>query len=319
MLKGEHPDVQKLAAQNGADQYVIQQAAAGILGAMGAKSAVDDLLAFMPKDTCTGTKPEKSAKKKPATDDEEVGDEVSDANLRAVIANALGWIGDPKAADTLCKCALSSNNPGDLFPIIEALGRVGSDQAVQCLTEVVKSGSYDSELVEKGFELQPRWEAGRFAVLVAKPGDAAAVEAAFASNNDKTVQEHLEAWKPGLALLGECNEDIGCYEAKLADTGADWFVREKAAYEVARLGAGDVKKANEIAKAFKVRDADARVSMAWLAAKMLEGKKCPECITAFQSVLDAEKGSMDAKYQLSVLVVRASMAKLREAGTDSAD
>ena len=41
-----------------------------------------------------------------------------------------------------------------------------------------------------------------------------------------------------------------------------------------------------------------------------DGKPCPECIVAFDSVLDAEKMSMDASYQLSVLMVRYTIPKL---------
>jgi HEAT repeat protein len=303
MLRGEHEDVNKLAAEHGLGLIVVQQTAAGILGAIGHPSAVDQLIAFMPKETC----------KDPNA---EAGEE--DGSLRAVISNALGNIGDPKAADVLCSCMMTTDNPGDLFPIIEALGRVGGDKAVDCLVDLVKKGAYDADLVEKEFKYQPRWEAGRFAVLLAKPDDLGKVREAFAGNTDPDVKEHLTHWEPGLALLDECKSDRACYEKTLADVNADWFAREKAAYEVARQGDGDQKAAVAIAQAFKVRDADARVTMAWLSAKLLPGQKCPECVTAIRGVLEAEKLTMDAKYQLSVLTARATIAKLDQASGTSA-
>ena len=299
MLRGEHDEVNKLAAAAGLDLIVVQQTAAGILGSIGSPTAVDQLIAFMPKDSCKDPKAEADP---------------ADGSLRAVISNALGFIGDPKAAEAMCGCVLATDNPGDMFPIIEALGRVGGDKAFECLLEVVKEGAYDTEVVEKDQKYQPRWEAGRFAVLVAKPEDAGKIREAFAANKDPEVKEHLDHWEPGLALLDECKADRGCYEKTLADVNADWFAREKAAYEVARQGDGDAKAASAIAQAFRVRDPDARVTMAWLAAKVLPGAKCPECTTAINGVLEAEKTSMDAKYQLSVLTARATMAKLEAPG-----
>jgi HEAT repeat protein len=295
MLRGEHDEVNKLAAEHGLGLIIVQQTAAGILGAIGHPSAVEPLVAFMPKETCKDPK---------AEGDPEEG------SLRAVISNALGLIGDPKAAAAMCTCALATDNPGDLFPIIEALGRVGGDEAFECLLQIVEKGAYDADLIEPEFEFQPRWEAGRFAVLLAKPDDIAKVRKSFESNTDAEVKKHLADWEPGLALLDECKTDRACYEKTLGYVNAEWFAREKAAFEVARQGDGDQKAAIAIAQAFKVRDADARVTMAWLPAKLLPGAKCPECVSAIRDVLEAEKLSMDAKYQLSVLTARATIAKL---------
>jgi hypothetical protein len=106
----------------------------------------------------------------------------------------------------------------------------------------------------------------------------------------------------------------------LGDTSADWFAREKAAFEVARTSPGDLGAAEAIAKAYKVRNPDARVTMAWLPSRMLEDKKCPKCVDAWQEILEAEKLSMDATYQESVLRVRASIAQLQDtAQADAAD
>ncbi len=318
MLRGDHVQVQELAAENGVPQPVIQQTAAGILGAMGAVSAVDDLVGFMPTADCKpGEK--KEAEKADGDDDEDADDEAANAaGLRAVIANALGFIGDEKASESLCGCVLSTDNPGDMFPIMESLGRIGGEKAVTCLNEVIKSGEYDTEIVLSDFKYTPRWDAGRFAILAAGPEQIASIKAAMATNKDAKVKEELSKWDAGIALVETCKTDAACYEKTLEDVDADWFAREKAAFEVARLKKGDVAAAEAISRAFKVRNPDARISMAWLPMRMLErGTECGGCVDALQGVLDSEKGSMDATFQASVLRARETMAGLRPAGSDN--
>lgn len=323
MLRGDHIKVQELAAKNGVPQPMIQQTAASILGAMGAKSAVDELVGFMPTESCTPAEETKGKKGKKKKDEEEEpsAEEAAAAGLRAVIANALGYIGDPKAAEAMCPCVLSTDNPGDMFPLMEALGRVGGPKAVECLTKVMATGKYDSDIVRKDFELEPRWDAGRFAILAATSAELPAVKAAIAAAKDEKVKTELTKWDAGIAVMESCKEDAACYMKTLTDVNADWFAREKAAFEVARLKKGDVAAAEAISKAFKVRNPDARISMAWLPVHMLEpGTECGACVDAIEKVLTAEKSSMDAKYQASVLRARESMAALRPAAaSDSAD
>lgn len=311
MMRGEHVEVQKLAAKNGVLQPIIQQTAVKILGAIGARSAVDELVAFMPKEDCGAKDPDPKGKKPNKGEEEEVQIDEASGNLRGVVANTLGLIGDPKAAEAMCSCISATDNPGDMFPLIEALGRVGGEVAVKCLSEVVSSGSYNPEIVVKGFELEPRWDAARFAILAATPDELAGLKVAMASNTDATVKEKLAQWDAGVKLVESCKVDKACYLSTLKNTNANWFAREKAAFEVARLSPGDPKIAEEVARAFKVRNPDARVSMAWLPARMLGDQKCPGCVTAYQAVLDAEKLSMDKSLQASVLQARATIARLR--------
>jgi len=311
MLKGEHAEVQKLAAENGIDQGNIQQTAVSILGAIGSPSVVEDLVALMPKDDCGAEASKRPSKKKKKAEEEEEAPDDTSVSLRAFVADALGKIGDPKASEAMCGCLGATKNPGDTFPLMEALARSGGEAAVSCLSKLVRTGEYDSEAVDKDFVLQPRWEAARFAILAATPEQLAPVKEAMASNKQPRVQQELANWQPGLDLVETCAADKACYVKTLQDANAPWFAREKAAFEVARLAAGDVEAAQEIAKAFKTRSPDARVSMAWLTPQMLDGKPCPECITAYEAVLEAEKMSMDATYQASVLMVRYSTPKLR--------
>lgn len=316
MLKGEHEAVQKAAAANGVDQNNVSAMAVQLLGVIGSPTVVEDLVNLVPTSDCKAEAPKKATKKKKkkgrAQPEDDVASEPDDAAvlMRAVTANALGMIGDPKGAPVLCGCLGATKNPSDTFPMMEALGRMGGEAAVSCLTNYIKSAEYDSDSVEKEFVHEPRWEAARFAILAATPEQLGKVKAAMASNREAKVKEELAKWEPGIAAAETCGADKGCYLGILKDTSADWFAREKAAYEVARFAPGDVEAATAIAQAFKTRNPDARVSMAWLARKVAGGKSCPECVDAFESVLEAEKMSMDATYQLSVLMVRYAVPSL---------
>ena len=320
MFKGENDEVQKLAAEHGLEQFNIQNAAAGLLAAMGRESAVDDLVAFMPKDDCVEKPPEEEKKKPPKEgEEEEPAVDESAGNVRANIANALGLIGDPKGVAALCPCAKTSKNPGDMFPIAEALGRMGGPAAVDCLVDVIKTAEYDQEAVQNSDYIhQIRWEAGRFAVLAASSDDIGKVkEAIEAASAEPKVKEEMAPWAAGIAAVEECKEDKDCWLGKVKDTSQDWIVREKAAVELMRLAPGDKAVALEVAKAYKVRNPDARVTMTWATATMLgDGDTpCQECADQFASIIKAEKDSrLDASYQLSVLTARYTIAKLRESG-----
>jgi HEAT repeat protein len=317
MLRGKHEEVQKLAAQasaeqEGLNQFVIAQTAASILGAMGSPKAVDALLEVYPTKDCVAAAP--PAEKKPKDDEEEEDDDggeaIAFAQLRAVIANGLGFIGDAKAVEPLCQCSLSSKNPGDMFEILNALGRIGGTKAVDCLINAIANAEYAADAVERDFKYEARWNSGRFAVLAAGPDDLPKVKAAIAAVTDPKVKKEMEAWTPAIEMAEKCKTDKNCFLTTLRDGGADWFAREKAAMEISRLGEGDAALALEVAKAFKVRNPDARITMAWLPAKMMRGSGCVECAKALEGILDAEKLSTDAKFQASVLMARDTIAKL---------
>ena len=322
MFKGEHDKVNDLASTAGLQQYNVQMAGAALLGVMGRESAVDDLIAYMPRDGCATDEPaEDDKKKKPKKDGEEEEPAVDEnaGNVRAVIANSLGLIGDEKAVAALCPCAKSTKNPGDMFPIAEALGRIGGTAAVDCLVDVIKTGEYDQEAVANSdFIHQIRWEAARFGLHAANADEIGKVKAAIeAASSEPKVAEEMKAWTSGIAVVEECKKDKDCYLGKLKDAGQDWIVREKAAFELMRMAPGDKAVAVEIAKAYKVRNPDARVTMVWAVASMMgDGDtKCPECVDAIEKIMDAEKDSrLDKAYQLSVLTARYTLAKLRTPG-----
>ena len=229
MLAGKFDEVNKLADQHDVPVQVVQQTAAGILGALGTKSATDELIAFMPQKECVPVDAKKvdKKKKKKADDEDEDMDEGDDANLRAFVANSLGIIGDPKGVDALCKCINATHNPGDMFPITEALGRIGGDAAFKCLADVTRTGEYDTGALENSdFKFQIRWEAARFAILAASADQIGPLKEALAGaakENDKKVIVELPKWNAGLKVLEDCKADKACYMKVLQDQNADWF------------------------------------------------------------------------------------------------
>ena len=54
----------------------------------------------------------------------------------------------------------------------------------------------------------------------------------MATNKDANVTKNLAQWDAGITLVETCKEDAACYEKTLQDVNADWFAREKAAFEV---------------------------------------------------------------------------------------
>lgn len=316
MLKGKHEEVQKLAAQHGIDQVNIQNAAAAFLGAIGSTDATTDLVAYMPTAECATPQAEPKKEEAPVDEDEEALPQIDTAGIRAVVANSLGLIGDEAAVDALCGCSTWSKNPADLFPIAEALGRIGGEKATACLENVIKTGVYEQDAVENSdFIYEIRWEAGRFGVLAAGPAGIGKIKDALAeARKDPNVAKNTTAWDAGIATIEKCAEDLACYVGVVDDANADWFAREVAAVNAGRMAKGDLKVAESIAKAYKVRHPDARVTMAWMAGHMLGEKDCPACADAINRVLDDEKDSRPPKeFQLSVLMARYAMGKLRPA------
>jgi HEAT repeat protein len=315
MLKGEHADVQKLAAKHGLDQINVQNTAAGFLGVIGSPKAAADLIGYMPTQECATPATEK--KEEPPADEEgeeEALPQIDTGAVRATMANALGLIGDESAVDALCTCSTWSKNPGDMFFIAEALGRIGGEKATTCLENVIKTGVYTQDAVENSdFIYEIRWEAGRFGVLAAGSKGIGKIKAALAeAKKDPNVAKNVEQWEPGIQTIEKCGEDLACYVAVVDDINGDWFAREVAAINAARLAKGDAKVAESIAKAYKVRNKDARVTMAWLAGHVMQGKPCVVCAEALERVLVDEKDSrLPPEYQLSVLTARYNMGKLR--------
>src|SRR5690606_1842762 len=188
MLKGKIEAVNKAAAENGVDLLITHQFAVKVLGAIGSTKATEDLVAFMPTDDCAAGSEIKSVEDMDAA---QVG-------LRAVVARSLGEIGDPAAAGALCGCKDANHNDGDLWEITMALGRIGGDEAFQCLSKIVTEGEYNPEdLPNSDFRYEIRWEGARFMVLAGGPDNVGDMRKAIADQSDAKVKENIGKWEEG--------------------------------------------------------------------------------------------------------------------------
>ena len=316
-MAGNNTKVNELAAEKGVDVQIVQQSAVRILGVIGSPQATDALVAYMPQKDCTpGVEVDLDK-----LAEEEDFDQSSAVGLRAFSANALGFIADPKAVPALCSCREATHNPGDLWEIMSALGRIGGDEAFACMETIVKEGWYDpEEAVNSDFKYQVRWEGARLMVLAAPPAKAAEAKAAI-EGNDPRVKEEIEklGWSVGIGVLEQCKDDVACYEKIMLDSTKNWFEREVAAFNFARMSKpGDIEAAAKIAKAFKTRDPEARINIAWLTAKVANGTPCLECSDALEDVMKAEELTKDANMQGAWLMARQAMAKVT-AGAGGSD
>lgn len=314
----DDPIIPKIT-EAGSDIATVRFTAALILGAVGSTTPVDALIKAIPADVCVPIvkkeePKDKKKKKKEEEEEEEDPDRAVKENLRNGIISSLGSIGDPKAVAAICPCTQASVHYEEQFMTAEALGLIGGPEAVACLINVIKTSESNPETLGSTdlTSLSIRSEAGRFAILAAGADQIPAIKEAFAANTDPKVQEALKAWEPGIQIMETCKGDKACLLKALADTNGNWFSREKAAFELARISEGDVAVAEAIAQAYKVREVVARVSMALLSARVMRGKKCQKCADTFNDIMKGEKGSTDVSYQKAVFTARESIAKLSE-------
>ncbi|WP_146157808.1 HEAT repeat domain-containing protein [Enhygromyxa salina] len=316
-MEGKNTKVNELAAEKDVPVQVVQQSAVRILGVIGSSKATEALIAYMPQKDCGGDEEVDVA----ALEESEEGfDQSAAVGLRAFSANSMGFIGDPAAVPALCHCRNATHNPGDLWEIISALGRIGGDEAFACMEKIMATGFYDpEEAVNSDFKYQVRWEGARWMILAAPPAKAAAAKAAI-DTNEANVKAEIEklGWATGLAVLESCKEDVACYEKILMDSSKGWFEREVAAFNFARMSKpGDIEAAAKLAKAFKTRDPEARINIAWLSARVAGTTPCPECSDALESVMSAEELTKDANMQGAWLTARQAMAKMTSGGSGS--
>ena len=302
-LKGENEAVNALAAKNGVPDKVVKGSAVAALGAIGSATAAPALIDYMPQGDC--------GEEGVTIEDQEELTRVIE--LRAVAAQALGKMRAEEAVDALCSCRDATHQTDDVWQIIEALGRIGNEPAYQCLKTIVETSFYGADYIASSdFKFTPRWEGTRWLILAATPDKAEEVRKVIDSNDAavKTKVEEL-GWLKGLAVIEECKEDKECYVKKLRDATADWFEREVAAFNVARLSEpGDVEAAAQLARGFKTRDPSARVNIAWLTDVVAAGKPCPECVEGLSGVMKSEKLTKDRLMQAAWITARQTIAKV---------
>lgn len=308
----------KKVVEQGANIADVRFTAALMLGSLGSPTAVDDMIKYVPESVCKPIVKEdpKDKKKKKKKDDEESDEDLdqkaADEQLRNALVTSLGQIGDPKAVSVVCNCSQGTVHYEEQFMMVESIGLMGGPDAAKCLANFIKTAESDPESLPTTdkTKLSIRVEAGRFAILAAGPDDIATIKDAFAANTDPKVTEGLKAWEPGIQLLESCKADKDCYLKTLKDSNANWFAREKAAVELSKIAAGDEAVAKEIAQAYKVREADARVTIALMVGRAMKGKKCQACVDTLEDIMKGEKGTTDVSYQKAVLTARDTIAKL---------
>jgi HEAT repeat protein len=309
-MAGNNTRVNDLAAEKGVDVQIVQQSAVRILGVIGSPKATEALVAYMPQRDCTGDEPAVDLESEAFADfDQNVA-----VGIRAFSANALGYIADPNpdAIAALCHCRNATHNPTDLWEIASALGRIGGNEAFDCLNKIVTTSFYNPEdLPNSDFKYEVRWLGVRWMILAAPPARAGEI-AAVIEGNDPKVKEEVEkaGWKAGIAILEQCKEDVACYEGILVNS-PNWFEREVAAFNFARMSKkGDAVAAAKLARAFKLRDAEARVNVAWLTAWVAGETPCPECSEALEAVMKSEELTKPPNMQLPWLTARQTIAKV---------
>jgi HEAT repeat protein len=305
-MEGKNEKVNDLALQKGVPVQVVQQSAVRILGVIGSPKATEHVIVYMPQKDCAGDEKVDLSKL-------EDFDQDSAAGLRAFAANSLGFIGDASAVNALCECRNATHNPVDLWEITAALGRIGGASAFDCLEKIVRDNFYDpEEAVEEEFKYEIRWEGVRWMVLAAPPARVGEIAGLVEGNNAK-VKEMVEerGWMNGVAVLEECKEDRACYETVMSDATKHWFAREVAAFNFARMSEpGDLDAAVKLARAFKTRDPEARINIAWLTGKVADRKPCPECVKALEDVMKAEELTKDATMQSAWITARQTIVKM---------
>ena len=320
LVTGKPDDIViKKVVEAGANVSDVRFTAALMLGSLGSTTPVDDLIKLVPASVCTPIVKEdpkkKDKKKKKEDEEEEVDDQkAADEQLRNALVTSLGQIGDPKAVPTICNCSQATVHFEEQFMMVEALGLSGGPEAVTCLANFIKTAESnpDSLPTTDKTATSIRVEAARFAILAAGPDQVGAIKEAIATNTDPKLVEGFKAWDAGLQIIETCKADKDCYLKTVKDTNANWFAREKAAVELSKLAVGDQAVAEALAHAYKVREADARVTMALMISRIMRGKKCQTCVDALEDVMKGEKGSTDISFQKAVLTARDTIAKLSD-------
>lgn len=288
----------ELARDQGLDAWIVEASIVRALGAIGSTAATQPLLDRFVVADCDGRR---------ASGEEGIDGRGRDVT-RTMIAEALGTIGDPAAAETLCACSLL-DEPSQVQAIVDALGRVGGPKALACLETVVARGAYHPDFAAPGFEHEIRWDAVRYALLAADGPRVRALVDGLAPDVREAVDER--GFAEGLPVFEACAGERACLLDILADEQRHPFAREAAAFQLARANGGDLAIAEAIADAFTVPDARVRTSLAWLVATVADGRGCPTCVASLESVLADEAGRAGPEMTRAWVFARLAIARLR--------
>ncbi|NVB43233.1 hypothetical protein G6O69_35745 [Pseudenhygromyxa sp. WMMC2535] len=302
---GHSPRLAAVAEEHGIGQALIQMTAVQIMGVIGSADAVPTVVAHLSASSC-----ERQGKNSAA--------QIRASYRRATAARTLGQIADPRGAAPLCACA-DSREPSEVSEIAQALGRIAwasgpnDDEALGCLERMVATASLDPELVSAGTQLDIRGEALRWLVLASEPDQAPSLRATLEQAAPEVrahVREH--GADQGIAVLEACADQRACYAERLADASQPAHARELAAFQLARLSQpGDLETAATLAQGFAIPDAEVRISVAWLSARLAGDQPCPACADALETVMTKEATNSSAAMQAAWVTARRVIDELR--------
>lgn len=253
-MNGENTEAKRITEENvEIMEGALEGNAAQVLGDIGSPKAGDALMAMA----------------------EKVGkweDETSRLLVMTRLINALGMIGDARAAkvilataekgfwDVRTVCATAINNlsdrgvipgllkiinkgghPTNRSPLIEAIGNLGTDEQLPILKQMLET--------EKDATLQP------------------------------VVKDSISR----LEAYAQCKQDMNCWIGKLSEKNV--AVRDKAVYELGRIG--DVRAIDALTKIVGDESENVRYGLIW-AFDRLKSKKA---IAAIDNQMEKEKGS----------------------------
>ena len=263
VLRGQHAEINRLADQLNFQDGALQIKAIEVLGDLRPEGIENELIAMFRKY-------------------DRMKDE--DFPLRMLmlrnIAMALEKVGGDAAGNLLADSLLQHED----FTVREfyalAINHIGNRAVLPRLLRAAQTGDSDARRVV----LRAYTQLGTGEDLAALEKFGETVKAPRPEIVD-AVQRIIEREKVRLEAHAECKQDKDCWERKLSDDNRR--IREKAAYELGRLGAKD--KVDALIKATADQDEDARRAAIWAMFQL----RVPKGIDFMENTLRNERGRPD--------------------------
>lgn len=241
------------------------------------------------------------------------------ASNAAAAASLLGDIAEPSLAPKI-KALLKPNDPDDYqLAVVETLLRLGQTDALDHLWKIIHHektaltfrrqaadllgwyGSPDkaSESLDvfchKGGEAAQNvlcWSVALAYTRAASGKEMSYYDRLLSENSDEVTRKNMQTYRPRLALVDQCGEDIDCYQR--ACSNKEWREQERAALELGRQGLQlDDKKLFEVAKilvqTFGSEQAEVRQAVLISLERLTRGKKSiAQLVSALESQLQSK-------------------------------
>jgi HEAT repeat protein len=251
--------------------------------------------------------------------------------MEANTAKVLGDIGSPKAVAPLLKMSkVISKWEGDnrliaMTRLINALGMIGDKKGLDVVLSYLEGATWDVRTVcanainyisdrsatEKMLKILDKGGHPReLAPLIEAAGNLGTDEVLpklknlAKSHKDVTVQTYIKDSIARLKAYAECKQDLNCWIGKTKDSQI--AVREKAAYELGRIG--DPKAIEPLEKIINDPSENVRFAVIWAFDKL----KAKKAIPTIEQLLENEKGS--TRYKVVNHNFKMLLARLNQKG-----